>query len=106
MGRESVGELEHLILLAIVGLGDEASALRIRTTLDAEGRRVTRGALYRSLDRLGGKALIDWEIDEPGTERGGHARRIYGCTPSGLELLRERRATLERLWASAAGRLG
>ena len=106
MGRESVGELEHLILLAIIGLGDDAGALEIRATLAAEGRGVTRGALYRSLDRLGEKTLIDWHVDEPDADRGGHARRVYRLTPAGLDLVRERRATLERLWATAEGRLG
>lgn len=105
MPRESIGELEHLILLAILGLGEHASALEIRRRLIDEGRTLTRGALYRSLDRLGSKELIAWDVDEPGPDRGGHARRIYGVTEPGLDVVRDRRATLERLWAGAEGRL-
>ena len=105
MGRESIGELEHLILLAILALGPQASALRIRERLNDEGRSVTRGALYRSLDRLGDKELIGWELLDPTEARGGHAKRIYTVSEPGMEILRERRATLERLWASAAGAL-
>lgn len=102
MGRESVGELEHLILLAIAALGGEASALGIRRRLDAEGRGLTRGALYRSLDRLGDKGLIVWDVEQPTPERGGHVRRTYDLSSQGLDAVRERRATLERLWADAA----
>jgi DNA-binding PadR family transcriptional regulator len=102
MGRESIGELEHLILLTIAALGTDASALAIRRRLDSEGRGITRGALYRSLDRLGEKGLILWNAEEPSPDRGGHVRRIYDLSPDGLDTVRERRATLERLWADAA----
>ena len=105
MGRESIGELEHLILLGILALGEDASALKVRTRLEEEGRAVTRGALYRSLDRLGEKGLIGWAVLDPTDARGGHPKRIYTVSDSGLEVLRDRRATLERLWASAAGAL-
>ncbi len=106
MGRESIGELEHLILLAILTRGDDAHAMGIRETLEEEGRRITRGALYRSLDRLGEKSLIEWSVLEPSEERGGHSRRIYAVAPAGLELVRRRRETLERLWAAADGAMG
>ena len=101
MGRESVGELEHLILLAIMALRDDATAIRVRRRLETEGRGITRGALYRSLDRLGEKELIEYCVEEPSTERGGHARRRYVVSALGLEVVRERRATLQRLWADA-----
>jgi DNA-binding PadR family transcriptional regulator len=106
VGRESVGELEHLILLAIAALGREAGALEVRRRLEAEGRALTRGALYRSLDRLGEKALIEWDVEEPGSARGGHARRVYRLSPEGREAVRERRATLESLWSDAVEALG
>ncbi|MGD2069887.1 MAG: helix-turn-helix transcriptional regulator [Gemmatimonadota bacterium] len=102
MTDPSVGELEHLILLAILSIQGEASALHIRRALDAEGRSVTRGALYRSLDRLGDKGLVDWETREPTEARGGHAKRIYRVSSIGLAVVRDRRRTLERLWAGAA----
>lgn len=102
MTLPSIGELEHLVLLAIAALGPDAGALEVRRRLEAEQRRLTRGALYRALDRLGDKAMIEWEVDEPATDRGGHARRIYRLSDLGREAVRTRRATLERLWAEAA----
>ena len=101
MGRESMGELEHLILLAILALGSDATAIAVRERLEDEGRSVTRGALYRSLDRLGEKGLIEWSVEEPDPERGGHSRRTYRVAETGIEAVRERRVTLERLWAEA-----
>lgn len=107
MSHDSIGELEHLILLTILNHPGEASALRIRATLDEQAhRRITRGALYRSLDRLGEKGLIDWSVDEPTPERGGHTRRLYTVSADGMEVLQERRAALERLWAGAGASLG
>jgi DNA-binding PadR family transcriptional regulator len=102
VGRESIGELEHLILLAILALRENATAIRVRRRLETEGRGITRGALYRSLDRLGEKELIEFRVEEPSAERGGHAARLYSVSTAGLDVVRERRATLERLWADAA----
>ncbi len=100
MPRESVGELEYLILLAILALGTAATAPSVRRLLTDEGRRLTRGALYRALDRLGEKALIAWAADEG--DGGGHVRRRYTVTATGRGVVRQRRETLERLWAGAA----
>jgi DNA-binding PadR family transcriptional regulator len=107
MPSESIGELEHLVLLTILNHPSEATALRLRETLaDQAGRRITRGALYRSLDRLGEKGLITWQVDEPSEERGGHARRVYTVSHNGMEVLRHRREALERLWAGASEAFG
>lgn len=105
MSRDSVGELEYLILLAILALDDEATAPAVRGLLADEGRSLTRGALYRSLDRLGEKAFIDWTSVAPADGSGGHTRRRYAVTATGRDVVRDRRATLERLWAGAAGAL-
>ncbi len=102
MSRESIGELEHLILLTVLNLGTEASAIRVREVLAAEAdRRVTRGALYRSLDRLGDKGLIEWVVVEPNEDRGGHAKRFYRVSTQGMNAVRSRREALERLWTGA-----
>ncbi|MEM7415957.1 MAG: PadR family transcriptional regulator [Gemmatimonadota bacterium] len=107
MARDSIGELEHLILLTVLNLESDASALRIRDVLATRGgRRITRGALYRSLDRLGEKQLIDWDVVEPDESRGGHTKRFYRVTAAGLDVVRERREALLRLWAGTRGMVG
>ena len=100
------GELEHLILLEIMRLDGEAFAIRIRDGLETEGgRSVTRGALYRSLDRLAQKGLVSWANVEPSADRGGHVRRRFRVTEPGRALLSQRRETLLRLWEGLEGEL-
>jgi PadR family transcriptional regulator PadR len=53
MATAYLGEFEHLLLLAILRLGAGAYGLPIARELETRaGRRVSRGALYTSLDRL------------------------------------------------------
>lgn len=93
------GELEQMILLAVLRLGHEAYALDIVKELDREaGRRVSRGALYKTLDRMETKGLVVWSQEDSTPERGGHPRRRFTVTPAGLELLRTSREALRRLW--------
>ena len=104
---DSIGELEHLVLLTILNHPEDASALAIRRTLEAEAdRAITRGALYRSLDRLGEKGMLEWDVEAPTAERGGHTKRLYRLSASGLDAVRHRRNVLERLWSGAGEALG
>jgi len=95
-----VGEFELLVLLAILRQQGEPYANRVREDLEANAdRAVTRGALYRTLDRLQGKGLIEWEIEPSGTpERGGHPMRRLSVTPEGLEAARSSRDVLLRFF--------
>lgn len=86
---EALGEFEQLVLLAILQLDDDAFAATIRSRIEtAADRRVTRGALYATLERLTGKGYIDWEIEEPTPARGGIPRRRFSVTEPGLAALR------------------
>lgn len=93
------GELEQMILLAVLRLGEGAYALAVLRELDREaGRRVSRGSLYKTLDRMEAKGLVEWRTEEATPERGGHPRRVFSVTPAGVELLRTSRNALFRLW--------
>ena len=72
-----LGEFEQQMLLVIVRLGDEANGAEIARELERRaGRRVSRGALYTTLDRLEDKGLVRWTT-VPGTEaRDGLPRRL------------------------------
>jgi DNA-binding PadR family transcriptional regulator len=95
-----VGEFELLVLLAILRQADEPYANRVREDLEANAeRRVTRGALYRTLDRLDTKGLIEWEMEPSALpERGGHPMRRLSVTDEGREAVRESRAVLMRFF--------
>lgn len=91
-----LGEFAMLVLLAILRQKDEAYANRIREDLEANAERsVTRGALYRTLDRLSAKGLVEWDLEPSETpERGGHPMRRLRVTEAGLEAVRHSRDVL------------
>ena len=66
--------------------------------LSVAQRRVTRGALYRTLERLEGKGLLSWHLEAAGPSRGGHARRSFSVTAAGTRTLRRSRHVLLSLW--------
>jgi PadR family transcriptional regulator, regulatory protein PadR len=93
-----LGEFEHLVLLAVLRLGDDAYAVPVRSAIEERaGRSVARGALYTTLDRLEQKGLLRSRIGEPTAERGGKARRYYTVSARGLASLRAARASIESL---------
>ncbi|HEY2434775.1 MAG TPA: helix-turn-helix transcriptional regulator [Vicinamibacterales bacterium] len=94
-----LGELEQIVLLAVLRLGDQAYAVPILDQIERQaGRRVARGALYTALDRLESKGCLRSRLGEPLAERGGRARRYFTVTPSAVRALRESRLALQRLW--------
>ena len=94
-----IGEFELLVLLALLR-ADEPYANRVREELEENAeRRVTRGALYRTLDRLSDKGMIEWEVEPSSTpERGGHPMRRLRVTDEGLAAVRESHAVLMRFF--------
>jgi len=95
-----IGEFELLVLLAILRQSESPYANRVREDLEANAdRRVTRGALYRTLDRLASKGLIEWELEPSGTpERGGHPMRRLSVTEEGRAAARSSRDVLLRFF--------
>jgi DNA-binding PadR family transcriptional regulator len=102
----SLGEFEHLVLLAILRLGDEAYAIPIRQEIEERtGRSIARGALYTALERLEGKRCVRSRTSSPLPERGGRSRRYFTVTAAGLAAIRASRRSLLRLWQGLEERL-
>lgn len=94
-----LGELEHLVLLAILRLGPEAYGLSIARELEREaGRSLSRGALYTTLDRMETKGLVRWKSEPGGSERRGLPRRVYSVSARGLAAVRASQRILNRMW--------
>ena len=94
-----IGELEQLILLAILRLGPDAYGLSIARELEAEaGRRLSRGALYTSLDRLEAKGFLRWKLAPGGPQRQALPKRMYSVLPRGVAALRASKHVLRRMW--------
>jgi DNA-binding PadR family transcriptional regulator len=100
MGRDGyLGEFEQMLLLAVLRLGSRAYGVRLMEELEATvGRRVSRGSVYVTLDRLEDKGWLASQVSGARPERGGRPRRIVSVTPEGVEQLKRSRGALMALW--------
>ena len=94
-----LGEFEHVVLLAILRLGDDAYAVAVQNEiLRCTGRDVSRGSIYITLDRLETKGYLRSRLADPTPERGGRAKRYYTLRPVAVAALKDSRRALVALW--------
>ena len=99
MARTDLGDMEHLVLLAILRLGTDAYGIPILDEVSARsGRDVSRATVYVALKRLEQKGLVSSRLGDSTPERGGRAKRFFKLKPSGLRALRESREMFLDLW--------
>lgn len=104
--RHQLGEFEQLAMLAILQVGDGAYAVPVREEIRARAdRRVSRGALYTTLQRLEDKGYLTSTMADPSAERGGRPRRYFSVTQQGMAALRHSRRVLLEFWHGLEGRL-
>ncbi len=98
--KKYLGELEQMVMLAAMQLGEQAYTLGVRKELESRaGRSLSRSALYQTLDRLGYKGYLEWDFEAAKIpERGGHPMRRIRITPAGRRALRATRRALNKLW--------
>jgi len=107
MAPEHIGELEQMVLLAMLQLGDEAYGVAVMNALASRvNREVSRGAMYATLDRLEAKGLVESRLGEPTPERGGRGKRYVSVTAEGIAALKRSQAALQELWRGLAPLLG
>jgi len=95
-----VGEVEQLVLLAVLRLGDDAYAVPIRALIkDEAGVDLSRGTIYVTLERLERKGYVTSWFSDPQAVRGGKARRIFRLKPPGIAAARAAKAAVDRLAA-------
>jgi PadR family transcriptional regulator len=103
MSSHSLGELERLVLLALIRLGPDSYGVPIVEELRKHVRRpIFRPSVYLALRRLEAKRLVRARMGEPESRRGGRARRYFEPTSLGLKVLRESQRTLTRMWDGIA----
>jgi DNA-binding PadR family transcriptional regulator len=99
MTRTDLGDMEHLVLLAILRLGQDAYGIPILDEVSGRsGREVSRATVYVALKRLEQKGLVASRLGDSTPERGGRAKRFYKLKPSGLKALRDSREMFLGLW--------
>lgn len=98
MDRDHLGGFEHIVILALMRLREEAYGVTIRQEIEARtGREVSIGAVYATLDRLEAKGYVRSHLGEPTAERGGRSKRFFRITPNGLTAVNRTHRALSRL---------
>jgi PadR family transcriptional regulator PadR len=106
MSRSALGDLEHLVLLALVRLGDESYGVPILDEIAVRtGRPISRAAVYIALRRLEAKGLLRSRLGEATPERGGRAKRYFRITRPGLRQLHTSREALVAMWDTIESKL-
>lgn len=86
--KDTLGNFEEFVLLAILLLGREAYGAKIRQKVsEATERSVSVGALYLTLKRLERRGLISSWSGEPTPERGGRAKQYFKVESAGTQAL-------------------
>jgi len=106
MSRDTLGEFEHMVLLAILRLGGEAYSVPIVLELEERtGREVAQAAVFIAMKRLEKKGLLTSRMDDHAVKETGRVRRYFQLTDAGREKLRETREALVSLWDGVATQL-
>jgi PadR family transcriptional regulator, regulatory protein PadR len=106
MPRETLGDLEHQVLLALLRVGPDAYSVPVLLELEARtGREVAAAGVYIALRRLEEKGLVLSDMRAPEEGEGGRHRRFFRITPDGLTRLRDMRSALQSLWEGMEPRL-
>ena len=94
----SISDLEVLALAALLRLGEDAYGIAIKDDIAARtGRDVSIGSLYKALQRLEDRGLVDAWIGEPTSVRGGRAKKHFRVLPAGKEALEASRRSLQNM---------
>jgi PadR family transcriptional regulator PadR len=97
--KTQLGDLEELVLLAVLRLGTGAYGGAIREELrNHAGRSASISTIYVTLMRLEEKGYVRSWMGEPTGQRGGKAKRFFDLRPEGLKVLEAVRAVRDRMW--------
>ena len=98
LGRDYLGEFEHIVLLALLRLEDTAYGVTVRREIQLRiEREVSIGAVYATLDRLEAKGYVKSFLGDPTPERGGRSKRFFRVTPKGLAAVNRTQHALQTM---------
>ena len=98
VGRDSLGEFEHIIILALLRLEDRAYGVTVRQEIQFRTKRdVSIGAVYATLDRLETKGYVKSRHGDPTPERGGRSKRFFRVTAKGLAAVNRTQRAIQRM---------
>ena len=98
IGRDYLGEFEHIIVLALLRLQDRAYGVTVRQEIQLRTRReVSIGAVYATLDRLEAKGYVKSHRGGPTPARGGRSKRFFRVTAKGMAAVNRAQRALQSL---------
>jgi len=107
MNQKTLGEFEHIVLLALLRLESNAYGAAIRQLLQAEiDRDVALGALYSTLERMEKKSLVVSKLGEATAQRGGRPKRFFSVTAEGKVALKHAKQAMDTMWLGIALTVG
>ena len=90
---------EEILMIAILHLKENAYGVHIRRQIkETTGKQWNYGTLYRMLDQLVKKNLLERKEGDPMPERGGRRKNYYSLAPFGVKALRDAYALQKTLW--------
>jgi len=93
-----LGELEQIVLLAVLRVGDAAYGVPVHDEIIRLARRdLTLGTVYKTLSRLEEKGFVRSYEGDPTPQRGGRRTRCFAVTTAGRKSLESSLATLRRM---------
>jgi PadR family transcriptional regulator PadR len=102
--EETLGSLEHIVLLAVLRQGEDAYGITVRRDIEqATGRDLSIGSVYATLTRLESKGFIKSSTGEPTAERGGRAKRYFRVTADGKRTLQSTQELIRKMTAGIKG---
>ena len=97
--KHALGDLELLVLLALMRLGPEAYGVPTAREIEGHAMRFAPlGSVYAVLERLEARGLVHSMLGEATPERGGRAKRYFQVTAKGVREVRAAREALTAMW--------
>jgi PadR family transcriptional regulator, regulatory protein PadR len=88
--EKNLGELEQLVLLALIRLGADAYGVTVHQEIQQRtGRDMSFATIYTTLGRLENKGFAESFVGDPTPERGGRAKKHFSVTPTGKQALQQ-----------------
>lgn len=82
--EQRLSDLESLVLIALLRLGDDAYGVAVQKELAKRtGRSTSFGSIYTTLARLEARGLVASHLGDPTPERGGRRKRYFEIRPAG-----------------------
>ena len=99
MGKQHLGDLDELVLLAIGVLHEDAYAFAIKQTIETQAdRTIALPTIHAALYRLEKRGFLRSSLGGATAARGGRRKRLFTITRAGVQVLAETRATREQMW--------